>query len=309
MAIMKNPGKLHRTAWAMASWMMVCVPATVYAQDALSRAKGFYASAEYEEALSLLETLKGRTPTTEVAAYQVFCLVALGRSEEARVAIQAMVRVDPLFRPSEAQVSPRVRGFFEDVRRPLLPEIMRQLYAKAKASYDRKEWDAALADLDRVIILVDEIAETDQSVSDLRTLALGFRDLTKAALTPPPPPPAPQPAAAPAPAPAVTTSVPAEPGVYGVNDLTVKKPIVLSQPMPQWRPANPTEEKMSFSGAVELLINEDGKVVTVKLIESVHPKFDAALLEIARSWTFRPATKDGKPVMYRYAVGVRLGRL
>jgi len=306
---MTNPRKRHRTAWALASWMLVCVPATASAQDALTRAKGFYASAEYEEALQLLETLKGRTPNTEVAAYQVFCLVALGRSEEARVAIQAMVRVDPLFRPSEAQVSPRVRGFFEDIRRPLLPEIVRQLYAKAKASYDRKEFEPALADLDRVITLVDEIAETDQSVGDLRTLALGFRDLTKAALAPPPPPPAPEPAPAPAPVVSVTTSVPAEPGVYGVDDPTVKKPIVLSQPMPQWRPANPGEERMSFSGAVELLINEDGKVVTTKLIESVHPRFDAALLELARSWTFRPATKDGKPVMYRYAVGVRLGKL
>jgi TonB family protein len=65
---------------------------------------------------------------------------------------------------------------------------------------------------------------------------------------------------------------------------------------------------MRFSGAVELLINEAGKVMTVKLMESVHPRFDASLLELAKTWTFKPATKDGKPVMYRYAVGVTLGR-
>jgi TonB family protein len=293
--------------WALVACLLA-VPATAAAQDALARAKGLYASAEYEEALQLFESLKGRTPSTEVSAYQVFCLVALGRSTEAKAAIMGIVRQDPLFRPSEAQASPRVRGFYEDVRRPLLPEVVRQLYTSAKAAYDRKDWEPALADFDRVIALADEITETEPGLTDLRTLALGFRDLTKAALAPPPPPPAPAPAAPPKPPVTVKTSVPAEPQVYGVDNLDVKKPMVLSQPMPPWRPATPTEEKMRFSGALELLINEDGKVMSVKLIESVHPRFDASLLEIARTWTFKPATKDGKPVMYRYAVGVTLGR-
>lgn len=294
---------------ALAVCLLASVPATAAAQDALTRAKGLYASAEYEEALQLFESLSGRTPSTEVSAYHVFCLVALGRSTEARAAIQAIVRQDPLFRPSEAQASPRVRGFYEDVRRPLLPEVVRQLYAAAKSAYDRKDWQPALTDFDRVIALADEISETEPGLTDLRTLALGFRDLTKAALAPPPPPPPPAPVVAPPPTPvSVKTSVPSEKQVYGVDDFDVKKPMVLSQPMPPWRPTTPMEEKARFSGAVELLINEDGKVMTVKLIESVHPRFDAALLEIARSWTFKPATRDGKAVMYRYAVGVTLGR-
>ncbi len=306
---MTNHKTLHRMAWVLASWMLVGAPAVASAQDAFARAKGFYASAEYEEALQLLETLKGRTPNTEVAAYQVFCLVALGRADEAKVTIESIVRADPLFRPSEAQASPRVRGFFEEVRRPMLPDLVRQLYAKGKTAYERKEWETALGEFDRVIALVDEIHETEPSVADLRTLASGFRDLTKAALAPPPPPPAPEPPPAPAPAPVSSTlAVPAEPDVYGVDDLDVKKPVVLSQPMPAWRPGNPTEERATYTGAVELLVGEDGRVLSAKLIESVHPRFDTALLEVARSWTFRPAMKDGKPVKYRYAVGIKLGR-
>jgi TonB family protein len=294
---------------ALATCLLAAVPATAAAQESLTRAKGLYASAEYEEALQLFESLKVRTPSTEVSAYQVFCLVALGRSTEARAAIQSIVRQDPLFRPSEAQASPRVRGFYEDVRRPLLPEVVRQFYASAKAAYDRKDWELALADFDRVISLADEISETEPGLGDLRTLALGFRDLTKAALTPPPPPPAPEPVKAPTPPPVTTrTSVPAEQQVYGVDDIDVKRPMVLSQPMPAWRPATPTEEKIRFSGAVELLIDKDGKVTNVKLIESVHPRFDASLLETAKTWTFKPATRDGKPVIFRYAVGVTLGK-
>ncbi len=302
---MRNRQQQMRTAWVLASLMLVAAP-RAFAQDTLTRAKGFYASADYEEALTLLETLKGKAPSTEVAAYHVFCLVALGRSDEARVAIEGIVRTDPLFRPSEAQASPRVRSFYEDVRRPLLPDITRQLYAKAKGAYDQKSWAPALADFDRVIALVDEIVETDASVSDLRTLAGGFRDLTKAALAPPPPPPAPEPAPVPVTPP--PPPPPAEPEIYGVENADVKRPIPLDKTLPPWRPENPTEERMSFSGAVELVVGENGRVLSAKIIDSVHPRYDAALLAAAQTWTFRPATKNGVPVKYRYAVGVKLGR-
>lgn len=281
-----------------------------YAQDALARAKTFYASADYEEALQLLETLKGKTSSTEVAAYQVFCLVALGRSDEAKQAIEAIVRTDPLFRPSEAQVSPRIRTFFEDVRRPLLPEIVRHSYAKAKDSYDRKEMVPATAEFDRVIALLDELGGTEQGVADLRTLSSGFRDLSKAASAPPPPPP-PAPVvveAPPAPAAPVTPPPPAEPSIYGMEHAAVKRPVALAKVMPNWRPENPTEERMSFSGAVELVISEEGKVLSVTLIESVHPRYDAVLLEAAKGWTFRPATRNGVAVKFRYAVAVKLGK-
>ena len=68
--------------WLIAGALSV---SPAYAQDALARAKTFYASADYEQALQLLETLKSKTSSTEVAAYQVFCLVALGRSDEAKL--------------------------------------------------------------------------------------------------------------------------------------------------------------------------------------------------------------------------------
>jgi TonB family protein len=294
--------------WLIAGALSVT---SAYAQDALARAKTFYASADYEQALQLLETLKGKTSSTEVAAYQVFCLVALGRSDEAKLAIEAIVRTDPLFRPSESTVSPRIRAFFEDVRRPLLPEIVRHSYAKAKDSYDRKEMVSATAEFDRVIALLDELGESDQGVADLRTLASGFRDLSKAASAPPPPAPEPAPVVVepppPPPAP-VTPPPPAEPSVYGMEHADVKRPIAIAKVMPNWRPENPTEERMSYTGAVELVISEEGKVLTVTLIESVHPRYDAALLEAAKGWTFRPATRNGVAVKFRYAVAVKLGR-
>ena len=299
------------TAVVLASCLLGCLPGAAQAQDALSRAKGFYESADYEEALQLLETLKGKSPNTEVAAYQVFCLVALGRKDEARAAIEAIVRTNPLFRPSDAQVSPRIRTFFEDVRRPLLPEIARQSYTSAKAFFDAKQWAAAQGEFDLVVTLLDQIGGTEPGASDLRTLAVGFRDLARAAAVPPPPPapvaPAPELPREIAP-PSMAPVAPAEPVVYGPENQDVKRPFPLSKPLPAWHPVNVPIDQKRFVGAVELLIDEEGKVLATALVDSVHPQYDALLLEAAKAWTFRPATKNGVPVRYRYALAVQLER-
>jgi len=267
-------------------------------EDSLKRAKELYASASYEEALQLLDALKDSTPSTEASAYQVFCLVALGRKHEARTAIEAIVKTDPLYRPAEGLVSPRIRSFFDDVRKPHVPAAARESYAKGKAAFDHKDWAIALAEFDRTIALADEAAALDPSVGDLKTLAGGFRDLAKSALKPQPPAPAPTPAA---PAPAT------EPTVYSQSNTNVVKPVPVAKPLPPWHPT-PVEARMSFSGEIELLINEQGQVVSVKLLRTVNPRYDASLLDAAKLWTFQPATKDGVPVRYRYGVTVNLGK-
>jgi TonB family protein len=240
------------------------------------------------------------------AAYRVFCLVALGRRDEAKAAVESIVKVDPLYRPSNGQVSPRLRSFFEDIRKPLLPEIARQSYASAKTAFDAKSWASAITEFDRVLALIGEIGSDDAGAADLRTLAVGFRDLARAAVAPPPAPkpepPAPQPTPAPAPV------KPAEPEIYGAEHADVKKPISISKDMPVWVPANAAEERGSFVGAIELVINESGKVASARLIDGVHPRYDQSLLKAAASWTFRPATKNGVAVKYRYTMAVQLGK-
>lgn len=297
---------IHRRFVALLTLaVLACVPGLASAQDAFSKAKGFYESAEYEEALSLLDTMRGKTGSTEVAAYRVFCLVALGRNTEAKAAVTELVQSDPLFRPTEAQVSPRLRTFFDEVRRPLLPDVARQRYSTAKAAFDQKSWQAAIAEFDRVIALLGEIGAADQGATDLRTLATGFRDLAKSAAEPPKPAVTESKPAAAAPPPAPVK--PAEPVVYGAQHSDVKKPVAMSKPMPEWRPASQTEQKMIFEGALEFVVGEDGKVISVRLLDSVHQSYDAALLKQAMNWSFKPATKNGVPVRYRYAVSIRLG--
>jgi TonB family protein len=279
--------------------LVMSAPVAAFAQgvdDALKRAKDLYASASYEEALQLLDTLKDSTPSTEASAYSVFCLVALGRKDEARTAIEAIVKADPLYRPSEGQVSPRIRAFFDEVRKPHVAEATRESYASGKAAFDRRDWRTAVAEFDRTIALVSEAAAIDPTVGDLKTLAAGFRDLARTALLPPP-----------APTPAPLAAPPPPPTVYGPAQTNVVKPIPVAKPLPAWHPT-PVEAKMNFSGEIEVVIDEQGKVISASLIRTVNPRYDPELLQAAKSWTFQPATKDGVPVRYRYTVAVNLSR-
>ncbi len=294
--MISRPARLRSIA-LVALWAVVWTPAVASAQDVLSRARELYASAAYEDALQLLETVKDKPASTEASAYQVFCLVALGRRDEARSAIEAIVRVDPLFRPSDAQVSPRIRAFFDEVRTPLVPDMARASYAKGKAAFDQKDWAHAIAEFDRTLALLDESGAADPGAADLKTLTAGFRDLTRVAMQPPPPPPAP----------VASPAKPPEPVVYGAGEANVMRPLPISKPLPDWHP-NPVEAKMLFSGEVELVIGEDGRVLSASIARSINARYDGPLLQAVKTWTFKPAMKDGVPVRYRYMVDVRLGK-
>src|SRR5262245_53968561 len=213
---------------AMSCLAMVAVsPAS--AQDTLARAKDLYVTAAYDEALVLLGRLHqgaAAEEATEIAGYQVFCLLALGRTDDANRAIEALVKSNPLYRPSEATASPRTRATFDDVRKGLLPKIVQELYDKGKASYDNKDAHAAVAQFDRVLEILNEPGLIDQpGMADLRRLASGFRDLSHsaveaaaaaaAAVTPKKPDPLPAP--------------PLAPPIYSPTDSSVVPPSVVTR--------------------------------------------------------------------------------
>ena len=121
---------------------VAAVPAAAApSDDTLAAARDLYASAAYEDALAVLNRLRapdGRPDEGRaIDQYRAFCLLALGRNAEAERAIEAVVAAEPMYHPSDADVSPRVRSAFSDVRRRMLPNIIQQKYAVAKAAYDR----------------------------------------------------------------------------------------------------------------------------------------------------------------------------
>src|SRR5262245_49272973 len=176
----------------------------LHAQESVAVARDLYTAASYEEALAVLNRLdSSNTDASDRMAanqYRAFCLLALGRMQEAERAIEAVLTVDLLYRPAEASMSPRLRSAFAGVRQRILPSIVQQEYTRAKAAFDRGDFPSAVAQFDRVLqALSDPDLGTSAAIpplADLRTLATGFRDLgTKAAAPPPAPPAAPPPVA------------------------------------------------------------------------------------------------------------------
>src|SRR6476619_3057956 len=123
------------TLLACACWLALSANAS--AQETLMLAKDLYASAAYDEALAVFDRLNDKIETDdpfEIAGYRIFCLLALGRNDEARREIQVIVRTNPLYRLSSTQASPRTRALFDEERRRMLPEILQQTYGSAKAA-------------------------------------------------------------------------------------------------------------------------------------------------------------------------------
>src|ERR1044071_2259883 len=100
------------------------------AEDSLRAAQDLYASASYEEALRMLTGLHDRTtPDTvveQVDQYRAFCLFALGRNDEAQKVAESLISKNPLLQLDGADASPRITAMFSDVRRALLPTLVRE---------------------------------------------------------------------------------------------------------------------------------------------------------------------------------------
>jgi periplasmic protein TonB len=291
---------------------LVSIP--THAADSLTAARDLYAAAEYEDALALLNRLQpGEHAPDEkrtIEQYRAYCLLALGRSADAEQAIAAVVTATPLYKPSGADASPRVRSAFTDVRRRMLPAIIQQKYAAAKVAFDRKNFPVAATVFTEVVEAMSDpdVADvvTQPPLADLRVLAIGFRDLSVSAAAPPPvpvretPPPAPAALVKPAPAAAVV----ARPRIYAATDAQVVPPIALKQTLPPF----PAQLPLANRGVLELVVNEDGAVETAAMRESINPRYDLQLVAAAKSWQYRPATLNGAPVKYRKMVQVDVKR-
>ena len=151
-------------------------------QESIVVARDLYGSAAYEEALAMLDRIKGTGQAGDlrpVEQYRALCLLALGRQAEAERAIELLFAADPAYRV-DASASPRIQSAFSNVRRRVLPSLVQQRYLIAKATYDRKEYAAAIVQFDETLALLEmpEMAQGQEpALRDMRTLITGFRDL------------------------------------------------------------------------------------------------------------------------------------
>jgi TonB family protein len=313
-----------RRSTLLATILVLAVSTFAAASDELTRAKDLYRAASYDEALVALDQIARESSgaaLVETNELRLFCLIALDRKAEARVAIESMVNNDPFYKLSADQASPRVRTMFKDIRQSLLPGIVQREYAAAKTAFDQKEAGAA-DQFERVLNLLDDpLLAPAPAFTDLRTVASGFRDLAKArAPKPEAPPAAPQIQATPvlATVPATNTPVSNEraaapaarsgPVVYRDGDADVVPPVALKQTLPQWVvPPGTRAGAWQPDGVLEITIDESGNVLNAVLRKKFNASYDDLLLKAAREWKYEPARKAGVPVRFMRNVAIRLG--
>jgi hypothetical protein len=278
---------------ASALLISAAIPVTTYGADAsLAAARDLYVSASYDDALAMLGTLSNGSKSMEerqsIDLYRTLCLFALGKTTDADRVIEGMLLRDPLYRAADEELSPRVENAFQSARRRILPSVIQQKYADAKAAFDKQDWAVASTGFAEVLKSISDpdIAANAGAppLSDIKTLAAGFRDL--AVKSTPPPPPAPK----------IVEAKPVRPlkAVYTADDRDVMPPVAVVQRVPKY-PANVTKP---LQGVVQFVIDENGAVVTPTMPVSIDMSYDGMVMSAAKKWQYTPAMLDGKPVKY-----------
>jgi hypothetical protein len=287
--------------------VLLCGAATVLAQEPLAKAKALYDSAAYEEALTVLASVE----VPEAQQYRALCMLALGRAQDARSAVELLVSTTPMFEPSSEDVPPRFLTLVSEAKKKLVPGIARKTFNEGRDLFRSGDREQSLEKFDLVVTLTETPGFKETSdAEDLRTLASGFIDLERATAAARPEPKAADPklaeskspeATAPEPvaAPAVAESAPA-----AGHSMEVSQPVAIRQTIP----AVPSgiAGVGSPTAAVKVAIGPDGKVIAASMQQTSHPLYDQLVLKAAREWLYMPAMLNGRPVTSEKVVSIQL---
>ena len=239
--------------------------------------------------LARSDTTASPTALRDRAAYRAFCLVALGRVDEAQTIAESLLRADPLFSVEQyADVAPRIVALFAEVRTRVLPPLIKSEYrlARAHALENAPDAESRLSHVRELLDFAQQIGASDPTLADLHLLVDGFADLARAA--------APRAAAAPDPGPAAPSTSVSPPTSAAAR---ITPAVVVAQAPPIVAPELlELVRRLRLPSEIDVTINEHGTVDNVVVTRSVNPAYDRAVVAAARAWRYEPATKDGVPI-------------
>jgi TonB family protein len=285
--------------------LLLAAAVRVYAQAPLDVARDLYATADYEKALVLLDDLIAKesgTKRQEAELYRALCFLALGKREDADRSVETIVQRDPFYRAPE-DIAPRMRTAFGDAKKRLLPAIIQQHYHTAKMAFDNKDFGLAGEGFQRVLDALNDPdmkhAASQSPLSDIRTLASGFRDLSVQAI--PPPPPVAAMLAVPPPVQQVQAQATTVVRIYNGTEPGVIPPVAIQQDFPKFPGRVPSG---GIAGAVEIIIDQNGSVESASMQTPVLSGYDAIVVSAARNWRYQPARMNGQPVKFRKSIKI-----
>jgi len=272
------------------------------ADEPLSDAKALFAAASFDGALAALDRLdSANAAQPEALEYKALCLLALGRPADAQKITETLVTTVPTFAPADADLSPKFLQLLTETRRRIVPTIARRLFADARDQYRSKNTADAKRVFEEVMTLAgDRVWRDTAEAEDLRTLASGFLELLDGAAAPAPK------AAAEPPPPAAPPVVPPSPAAVAAALGQLEAPVPIRQTMPKWIAPDRVSAMRTFHGTIKVRIGVDGHVVDAMIATPTHPDYDKLLLDVARTWLYKPALRNGQPIEVEKVVDFNL---
>jgi hypothetical protein len=204
-------------------------------------------------------------------------LLQQGQIAAAAVAFDAIVTRNPLYEPRTGDLTPEALSAFRTSQRLQHPVIAQRNYERAKAAL-------AAGDPDQALSLAKEAqAILDKRVGEFRPqLREDLGDLLEQAKS----------------AVAEVNAI-----IYSESDPGVIPPRPLSAQMPLTGPIGVPPNRV---GWLDMVINRDGTVFSVKLHTPLNRHHERMIVSPAKAWLYRPATRNGRAVMCRILVKVNL---
>lgn len=270
----------------------ICVAALLCAHTAagatLDRVRALYASASYDAALQELDQLDApASGTADAQQLRLLLLLALGRSADAGRVAEALVTASPTLVPSTEEFPPRYVSLITETRHRLLPQIIVQTFAEARAAYDAPSHGDAAARFKQVLALANDPAVADVAAAkDVRTLATGFLDLLRATDVPAPA----------GPSASATRRTAASAAPTSVAPPVTEPSVAIRQVLPTLPVSERSHLAHDVRGSIALVIGTDGRVKRATIQRTIHPVYDMMLLAASRDWLYKPAQLNGQPV-------------
>jgi len=183
--------------------------------------------------------------------------------------------VDSTDAPDESADSAAMAAVLEEAKAELLAT---RDYMKAETALRAGDYDQAIADASRLSRMLDA-ADNDAASASLRAAVTQL--LARAA----------------------SIKLAEEQRVYTIDDEEVTPPIALGRQLPA---AAPVGVRRQLVGHLELLINPQGEVETLKLYTPLNRFHERMIVSAAKAWRYQPARRNGKPVRFRLVSSINL---
>jgi TonB family protein len=84
----------------------------------------------------------------------------------------------------------------------------------------------------------------------------------------------------------------------------ITAPVLIQRSIPVY-PEDAKKQKISGSVLLEVVIDREGRILDVRIVDDPHPSLSSAAAECVRQWVFKPALKeDGTPVSVRASITI-----